>query len=192
MGHTLEVDIFRLTPSSEPKAPDTADFEAQFRLAFPEGFAELFRYIAHLSGDASMASDIAQDAFVKLYLRGAMPDDPRAWLVSVASNALRDEQRRVVRRLRLLVRRTEDLQRADGPSRPDEALLEAERCSAVRSALASLPERDRRLLLLRHEGFTYAELAAALNLTRTSVGTLLARAKAAFRASYLRRSDAPR
>lgn len=192
MGQTLETDILRVNGSSERKPPDAADFEARFRSAFAEGFAPLFRYLAHLSGDAALASDIAQDTFVKLYQRRAMPSDVRAWLVSVASNALRDEERRIVRRLNLLRRRTLDLASGDGASRPDDTLLEAERRSSVRSALASLPERDRQLLLLRHEGYSYAELAVALHLTRSSVGTLLARAKAAFRVSYLRRSDAPR
>jgi RNA polymerase sigma-70 factor (ECF subfamily) len=58
---------------------------------------------------------------------------------------------------------------------------EAER---VRATIERLGERDRQLLLLRAEGYGYRELAAALGLNEASVGTLLARAKRAFREAY--------
>ena len=47
-----------------------------------------------------------------------------------------------------------------------------------------LPERERQLLLLRAEGYSYRDLARALDLEESSVGTLLARAKRAFRDRY--------
>jgi len=52
------------------------------------------------------------------------------------------------------------------------------------------PERERRLLLLRSEGFSYRDIAAALELNEASVGTLLARARTAFREIYKEASDA--
>jgi DNA-directed RNA polymerase specialized sigma24 family protein len=39
-------------------------------------------------------------------------------------------------------------------------------------------------LLLRHGGYSYREIAAALGLAETSVGTTLVRASHAFRAAY--------
>ncbi len=54
---------------------------------------------------------------------------------------------------------------------------------AARAALDRLEERERRLLLLRHEGFSYREIAEALGVAETSVGSLLLRAKRAFRAA---------
>jgi DNA-directed RNA polymerase specialized sigma24 family protein len=47
------------------------------------------------------------------------------------------------------------------------------------------------LLLLRAEGYRYRDIAAALELNESSVGTLLARAKSAFRNHYEGRTDAP-
>jgi RNA polymerase sigma-70 factor (ECF subfamily) len=41
--------------------------------------------------------------------------------------------------------------------------------------------------MLRSDGLTYAEIAAALELNRASVGTLLARAESAFEKEYVRR-----
>jgi RNA polymerase sigma-70 factor (ECF subfamily) len=63
---------------------------------------------------------------------------------------------------------------------------------AVRAALNRLSERDRQLLLLRADGYRYHEIAVALDLNEASVGTLLARAKRAFREAYDGEIDAPR
>jgi RNA polymerase sigma-70 factor (ECF subfamily) len=43
------------------------------------------------------------------------------------------------------------------------------------------------MLLLRSEGLSYAELAAALSLSSASVGTLLTRAGQAFKKEYIKR-----
>jgi len=129
-----------------------------------------------------------------LYQRGEMPTDLRAWLVSVALNLVRDEQRRGARRRRLLQRRAVADTMADAAPSPEDDVLAVERRALVRRALYTLSERDRALLLLREEGYSYRELASALSLVEASVGTLLARAKVAFRESYesAERNDAAR
>jgi len=64
-----------------------------------------------------------------------------------------------------------------------------ERCrAAVRRALAEVPERQRECLLLRHSGYSYAEIAATLDLAVGSVGVLLARAEHTFRTTYRRQT----
>ena len=47
----------------------------------------------------------------------------------------------------------------------------------MRSALATLGDRDREALLLKAEGFNYEEIAATLGLSKGAVGTTLARAR---------------
>jgi RNA polymerase sigma-70 factor (ECF subfamily) len=54
----------------------------------------------------------------------------------------------------------------------------------VRRVLARLNPRHAELLLLRNQDLSYAEIAAALRLNPTSVGTLLSRAQQAFRKEY--------
>lgn len=56
----------------------------------------------------------------------------------------------------------------------------------VRRVLAILDRRDAALLLLRADGLSYGELAAALDLNPASIGTLLSRAQLAFRKEYER------
>ena len=164
-------------------------FENGFAALFADRFAPLHRYLSRLIGDAALAEDIAQECFVRLYQRGAMPDDPPAWLATVAHNLLRDDRRRGARRDRLHRRQANDVPAATA-TEGDTELLAAERVGAVRAALQRLSERDRRLLLLRHEGFRYREIANALQLAPGSVGTMLVRATAAFRQAYHELFDA--
>jgi RNA polymerase sigma factor (sigma-70 family) len=159
-------------------------FEAAFCAAFEERHAELFRVIDRYLGDASLAADIVQETFVRLYQRGSMPEDLRAWLVSVALNQARDAHRTRSRRLKLLRRRAPEDSMGDAAPSPEEDVLSAERRTLVRRALTKLPKRERALLLLREEGYSYRELAVALEIAEASVGTLLARAKVAFRRAY--------
>ena len=57
----------------------------------------------------------------------------------------------------------------------------------VRSVLARIPARQAELLLLRHDGASYGELASTLELNPASIGTLLSRAQQAFRKEYIKR-----
>jgi RNA polymerase sigma-70 factor (ECF subfamily) len=96
-------------------------------------------------------------------------------LFAVALNLARDDGRRAAtqgRKLELL--RGEAAGTAPGP---DAALDVAERVAGVRAALETLSATDREALLLKAEGFSYDEIAAALGLAKGAIGTTLARAR---------------
>lgn len=159
-------------------------FEEAFCRLFDQQFSSLFRYLHRLTGDPDLADDLAQEVFVRLYQRGSLPDDLRGWMGAVANNLLRDQHRTGKRRLRLLERRRDspDLQRTSPAA--DEKVISDESRTLVRRALAQLSERDRRMLLLRHEGYSYREIAHAVGVSERSIGTLLLRATAAFHAAF--------
>lgn len=169
----------------------STDFDALF-LAHYDG---VYRLAYRLTGTREQAEDLAQEAFLRLHrtprLWNGADDDPtqhnvRAWLYRVvtnlAYNALRGERRRR--------EREERLARWTGTAEPDvprvalEGLEQGATAERVRRALARLNERQVQLLLLRQAGLSYRELAAALGVAAGSVGTLLARAEAAFAAAY--------
>ncbi len=161
-------------------------FEDAVTELFDQQFRHLFRYLDRLCGDPDQAADLAQEAFVRLYERGAIPEEPARWLVTVATNLLRDAQRSAHRRERIITHCGDDPTRQTEPRGADTHLVADEARQHVRSVLATLPARDQRLLLLRHEGYSYRELAHMLNLEQGSIGTLLVRATRAFRAAFVK------
>jgi RNA polymerase sigma factor (sigma-70 family) len=165
----------------ETRAPGAGPFAEAVAELYHAHFASLFRYLDRLTGDPDLAKDFAQDTFVRLHRRGALPDDPRAWLATVATNLVRDHQRQARRRAELVVQYAGDAAPPSEAPAADATMMVREARSQVRAALDALPERDRMLLLLRHEGYSYRELAHAVRVAEGSVGTMLKRATRLFR-----------
>lgn len=164
-------------------------FHDAFVNLFSTGFGRLFRYLDRLSGDAELAQDLAQEAYVRLYRRQSLPDAPEAWLISVAMNLLRNNHSIEKRRRELMSAARADRSHSDPVRSPDQAVASEETRLAVRQVLDRMPERERQLLLLSAEGYSYRDIALALELKEVSVGTLLARARQGFRELYRRVSD---
>jgi len=149
---------------------------------FLRHYTAVYRVLYGVVGNAQEAEDLAQETFTALYRQPPRLDGSGAlggWLYRVAVNraynALRSKQR-LQRRLGWV----EPEQQSD----PQDQYLRHEERERVRAALARLPERTAKLLLLRYAGLSYAEIASALDLAPASVGTLLARAERAFEAVY--------
>jgi len=153
---------------------------------FLRHYAAVYRVLYGVVGIAQEAEDLAQETFTALYRQPPRLDGAGAlggWLYRVAVNraynALRGKQR--------LQRRLERVEpEPEQQSDPQDEYLRREERERVRAALARLPERTAKLLLLRYAGLSYSEIAGALDLAPASVGTLLARAERAFEAAYTR------
>jgi RNA polymerase sigma-70 factor, ECF subfamily len=140
---------------------------------FEQYYASLVRMLYRRVGDRDRAEDLAQETFARAV--AAPPNNPRPWLFAVALNLVREDGRRAATRGRRL-----ELLRGEqtAPSNaPDAEFERQEEAARVRSALATLNERDREALLLRAEGFDYEEIAATLGLAKGAIGTTLARAR---------------
>lgn len=154
-----------------------------FETVFDEMYPGLFRYCHRLTGDADVADDITQETFVRLYERrveGA-EERVRAWLFRTAIHLVRDRHRLRKNRRRLL---EANPVLPAGTELPDRAVERGEDVARVRVALDGLKDRDREMLLLRYEGFSYREIAEAFDVAAESVGTLLARAERRFTDAY--------
>jgi DNA-directed RNA polymerase specialized sigma24 family protein len=64
---------------------------------------------------------------------------------------------------------------------PLDDLLRDEKCRRVRAVLASIKPIQAQLLLLRISGLSYKELAEALDVKMSGIGTMLNRAEEEFR-----------
>jgi RNA polymerase sigma-70 factor (ECF subfamily) len=169
----------RLGTAPGPGMPPA--FEDLFRREYPKVVAIAYRVVA----DADEAEDVAQDVFVSFYRKHpAEAHYAGPWLYAAAAhtalNVLRSRDRRATRDV-VEARRRED--QAPDPARAAET---AETASEVRAALARLPDRSAALLALRYSGLSYEEIAAALGLRQSSIGTLLRRAEDAFRKEVAR------
>lgn len=137
-------------------------------------------------GDGAEAEDVAQEAMLRLWK--IAPDWRRdeaqvsTWLYRVASNLCTD---------RLRKRRGVGLDEAFGEGGEPESgaqsvvgqLQEAERATALRAALAELPERQRQAVMLRHlEGMSNPQIAAIMEIGVEAVESLTARGKRALAA----------
>jgi RNA polymerase sigma-70 factor (ECF subfamily) len=157
-------------------------------------FGQFYRRL----GDRQEAEDLAQDVFLRLY-RYRDRYQPRAkfatWLFhisqNVARNALRSRRRRPCVRLAPLAPDEGDAvtadrllaDRAEAPSRPMER---AELAGAVRAAVSGLAGRQRTALELHQfQDWTYAEIAAELDMTPKATKSLLYRARNQLRASLM-------
>lgn len=151
--------------------------ESAFEGLYRECVADAHAYAISLLGDRAAAEDVTALAFERLYRSRSRLDSrrgtPRALLFAIARNAALDELRRRRRQ------QTDELS-AEAPATAAGASLELEqieRSATVRSALASLPVRERELVLLKFHGqLTNVELARALGISESNAGTRLHRA----------------
>jgi len=160
-------------PFPATAAPREADsFEALYERTFPRVYA----YVASLLRDRSAAEDVTAQAFERAYRkrRGYRPSrgSAEAWLFGIARNAALDELRRRKRRATL----EGDVEDVGAPTLDDHAET-ALRREVVRAALAGLDGPDRDLVALKFQGgLSNTEIASALGISESNVGTKLHRA----------------
>lgn len=144
---------------------------------FTEYHAQLVRFLTRQLGDRDAAEEIAQETFVRALQQPTIASE-RSWIFAVAMNLVRDEGRKAVRRQkRLQLMREREGDDAVMVQPPVTQTERHEERALARQALDALAERDRDALLMREEGLSYEEIAAALDLSIGSVGTTLSRAR---------------
>jgi RNA polymerase sigma factor (sigma-70 family) len=180
----LEVPVLSVVEPVPVRASQTDRFDDCFRLLY----AEQYGLARSVLGDRAEAEDAVQEAFLKLVDAPVLArpnDEVAAWLRRVCLNIS-------FNRIRSGKRHTERLERAGradpellhGGGDPSSFVLRREEVDTVQRALSMLPERQRNCLLLRHSGYSYAEVAASLDVALGSVGVILSRAESAFREIY--------
>jgi len=155
---------------------------------FDGQFTRITRVIARVTRDPSRAEELAVDVFLK-WAKTPSAHGPHAvgWLYRTATRVGLNELRGETRRQRY-ERLFAFLPLGRSPVKtPGDVHQTNESREQVRVVLATLPRRQAALLILRSDDVSYADIAAALGLNPGSVGTLLARAYAAFQKEYVKR-----
>jgi len=179
MDHALvrSAGVSETLTVSKPTSGSTSweRFEALYRSSRDDVYA----YVFTLLREAAAAEDVTALAFERAYRRRRTFDrrrgEERAWLFGIARNAALDELRRR-RRVATLVREPSEAAGASENASEDDDGEVALRRTAVQTALAKLPAREREIVALKfHGGLSNAELARVLGVSESNAGTLLYR-----------------
>ena len=157
-------------------------------VSFDEAFAlhhrAVFRTARSYLHDPGLAEDVTQEVFLRLYknLESAPSDDLlRAWLlrvtINLALNTIRGQNRSAVRDDEYF---KSAVSHCEGLPAPAEEYERKQLVEKARIALEKIKEPMRSCLTLKQQGLSYKEIAEALSLNETSVGSYVARARKEF------------
>lgn len=128
----------------------------------------VFKYVLRLVGDRSLAEDLTQEVFLRVFQR--LPTFSfrckfTTWLFQVTKNRVLDEIRDRERQpIQVALDETAPLRAPDVP------LEEGETLAVLWQAIEGLPTDLKMALLLREiVGFSYSEIAEALEITLSTV-----------------------
>ncbi|MFN4147975.1 MAG: RNA polymerase sigma factor [Rhodocyclaceae bacterium] len=162
----------------------------QFEAKLEASRCRLWRLAHSWCHNRSLAEDLVQEALTKALARHDQLREPEAmhsWLCSILANCWHDHLRQRKETLDI-----DSIEEQDLPSAccPEEDCLKNENVRRVRLAIGSLPPGQREVItLVDLEEFSYAEVAAILQIPIGTVMSRLSRARASLRESL---REAPR
>jgi RNA polymerase sigma-70 factor, ECF subfamily len=134
----------------------------------------VIRVVYRLCGDAQIAQDATQEAFIRAWLKlpGFQPRAPfRNWVFRIVVNTALDILRQKPEES--LENNAEVLVMAEKTPGPEAAYLAKEQVDLLQAAVRGLPEAARAVLVLReYGGMSYEEIAAVLEIP---LGTVMSR-----------------
>jgi len=135
----------------------------------------ILRFIRRYIPEPAQAEDIAQETFLRVWLRASdwQPGEhsPRSWIYRIAFNLSIDALRRQKPG-------DNNLDELVDPSTPEQASISSNQHQHLHTAIAGLPERQRTALYLcAFQGLSNKEAAAVMKLGVEALESLLARAR---------------
>jgi RNA polymerase sigma-70 factor (ECF subfamily) len=174
--------------ADQARPKTTQQPEPWLEAAFRQYWNRVYSVVYRLVGDGDEAEDLALETFWRLYRRSPALDEMGmgGWLYRVATNLGFNALRARRRRQQYETQAGSAALEQGNPVDPALAVEHAQERQHVQAALACMQPRSARLLVLRYSNLSYAEIAEAIGVAPSSVGTLLARAEAEFERHYRR------
>ena len=143
---------------------------------YKKHYHELRRFGRQLNVSAEKCEDMTQETFLRFYLeiqKDVVFQNPRAWLYKVFLNIFKTDIQRTERQQN----GSEILLKIEEPNSDlHEEYAKNEKQRIVLEMLDQLTKKDREILSLYHNGFSYAEIAEIMGINPNSVGKTLVRA----------------
>ncbi len=163
------VSLISLPQVRLPQAGELA-LEDEIRAFVAEAYGRVVSAVGLVTGSSDGAEDAVQDALLKVVRDGHRPDNLAAWVTVVATNQVRQAQRR---------RRTEDRVVERIPRHVGDAEASLAEAVDIRAAIADLPQRQREVVLLYYYlDVAVADIAESMRISTGTVKTQLHRARA--------------
>lgn len=157
------------TPPITVREPQTDNVLAGRSVSLRNALARYFQRRVH---DASEVEDLIQEVFLRIVRRGASGEleQLEGYVFKTAASVLTDrERRRKVRQAGRHVPFEPEIHAGETPG-PERTLIGVETLEAIGVALLELPERTRRVFILRRmEGLSIPEIARRLGVSASAV-----------------------
>ncbi|WP_268744584.1 MULTISPECIES: RNA polymerase sigma factor [Sediminibacillus] len=143
----------------------------------------LFRYLMQMSRNRETAEELLQETFYRAMISLKVKNmvQAKAWLFKVARNLYIDQARKSESENKMIEKLKKDYQPSSKLGNPQQQLESKNRQEELEHILAKLPERMQTIIYLREiQGFSYKELATAMDLSDSQVKTTLHRARQKF------------
>jgi RNA polymerase sigma-70 factor, ECF subfamily len=146
-----------------------------FNEVYIKYYNELRRFGRQLNVSDELIRDFAQETFLRYFIeikKGIQIENHRAWLYKVFLNLFKTDFS-----ARIKISGPGIVSNGEEPAEDlQEEYLKREERRIVLEMLEKLDRKDREILLLYHDGFSYAEIAEILEMNPRSVGKTLVRA----------------
>lgn len=142
--------------------------EEEFRVLFDTCFDPIRRYLFYRSGNTDLATDLAQETFMKIWEKQAKidPDQDVGLLYRIAGDLFVSH----IRREKITSRVLKEIRMVLNHDNPDSAIVYSETLEKYHRALAKLNEKQRIVFLMnRMDELTYREIAGRLSISVKAV-----------------------
>jgi len=151
---------------------DISAKEGTLRSLYEQYSSQIFGFCYRLLGNHEEAEDLTQEAFFRLYQNlddSPRIDNPKAWIYTVTANMCRNQLKR---KNREKISRHVNFEAKNSQTIEQEFLRKEEK-EKLRRMIRELPERDQILLMLYQDNLSYAEIAQATGIKKSSIGKSL-------------------
>ena len=148
--------------------------DRDFHRMYTERFTPIYKYVYFRVRNYDVATDIAQDVFLKVYEKGEVLDQETELrlLYTMARNKVIDFFRK-----KKTVSLPEDFQKEDTSIlKPDEQVIRENDTEILFALLDQLPDADREIIIMRHlQELEYSEIAKIVDKEESGVRQIVSR-----------------